>query len=190
MRSRRVAETLTAAAGATALLWAVATALDDPGVDRTLGLSAAVVGAAVAGHGLAGADTDLERTAAIDWRPRRAAHVALVVAAVLGIVAATALTGHSLGQVGGVARNAVGACGLVALAATTLGASRAWVPPILWAMAAPGILHQFWPTPGEPGYAQVLTWPDQPAASGAAVITAVVLGAAGTGAYAILGPRP
>jgi hypothetical protein len=88
------------------------------------------------------------------------------------------------------ARNAVGAGGLLALAATTLGASHAWIPPALWAMAAPHVLHQFWPTAPPPVDAQILTWAAQPAASDPALIAAVVLGIVGTAAYAAIGPRP
>jgi hypothetical protein len=189
VRSRRVASSLTAAVSSTAVLWAVGAAVDEPAGARVLGLSAVAVGAAVAGPGLAGADVDLERTAAIDWRPRRVAHVALVVAATLGIVAATALTQHPLGRVPEVARNAVGAGGLLALAATGLGASRAWIPPVLWATTAVQVLERFWPT-NPPGHAQVVTWPAQPAGSGPAMATALALGVVGTAAYAALGPRP
>jgi hypothetical protein len=189
VRSRHVAATLAAALSSTAVLWALAVALDDPEAARVLGPSAVAVGAAVAGPGLAGADIDLDRTAAMDWRPRRLTHVALVVAAALGIVAATALTEHPLGPVAQVARNAVGVGGLVALAATGLGASRAWIPPLLWAMTATQVLERFWPTSDPPRYAQVVTWPAQPAASGPATITAVVLGVVGTAVYAALGPH-
>jgi hypothetical protein len=190
VRSRHVAAALTAAVSTTAALWALAAALNDPATARVLGLSAVAGGAAVAGPGLAGADIDLDRTGAIDWRPRRAAHVALVIAAALGIVAATALTEHPLGPIPEVARNAVGAGGLLALAVTSLGASRAWIPLVLWAMTTTQVLEQFWSTSNPPGYAQIITWAAQPAESGPAIITAVVLGVAGTAAYAALGPRP
>jgi hypothetical protein len=152
-------------------------------------LSAVAGGAALAGPGLAGADIDLDHTAAIDWRPRRAAHVALIVAATLAIVGATALTEHPLGPIAEVARNAVGAGGLLALAVTSLGASRAWVPIVAWAMTATQILERFWSTTDPPGYAQIITWAAQPATSGSAKVTAVVLGVVGTVAYAALGPR-
>lgn len=165
VRSRRIAGALTAAVGSTALLWSAGARLDDPEVARNLGPIAVGIAAAVAGHGLAGADSALERTAALDWRPRRAAHIGLVVAAALGIVAATTLTDHPLGAVAAIARNAIGAGGLLALAATLLGAAHAWSPPLLWTLAAPHALEQFWPTPRTPLSAQLLTWPAQPPAS-------------------------
>ena len=54
---------------------------------------------------------------------------------------------------------------------------------------APRLVFHLWPNPDAPAYAQVLTWPAQPAASGVALTTAVVFGVLGTAAYAILGPR-
>jgi hypothetical protein len=189
VRSRRAAAALTAAVSSTAAVWALAAALNDPAATRVLGLCAVAGGAAVAGPGLAGADVDLDRTAAIDWRPRRAAHIALVIAAALGLVAATTLTKYPLGPIPEVARNAVGAGGLLALAVTSLGASRAWIPLVLWAITATQLLEGFWSAANPPGYAQIITWAAQPATSGPATITAVVLGIAGTVAYAGLGPR-
>ena len=57
-------------------------------------------------------------------------------------------------------------------------------------MTTTQVLEQFWSTSNPPGYAQIITWAAQPAESGPAIITAVVLGVAGTAAYAALGPRP
>jgi hypothetical protein len=174
----------------TAVLWMLATALDTPQTDRVLGLYAVVACVAAAGHGLAGADLDLDRSGAVAWWPRRAAHVALVVAAAFASAAATALTGRTLGPVGEIARNAVGWGGVLALSAVALGAARAWIPVVVWAGVAPRLLFDFWPTPDPPAVAQVLTWPIQAAASGPAVVTAVILGVVGGAAYAMAGPRP
>jgi hypothetical protein len=189
LRSRRATATVTVGLATTAALWAMATRLDTRDTDRLLGLYAVVACVALAGRGLAGADLDLDRAGAIDWRPRRAAHVALVVGASFGIAAASVLTGRMLGPVGEIARNAVGLGGVLALAAATLGATRAWIPVVLWAGVAPRLIYDFWPAPDPPAFAQALTWPIQAAASAPAVITAVVLGLAGVAAYAIAGPR-
>jgi hypothetical protein len=156
---------------------------------RMLGALPVVLGVAAGGPGLAGADPQLERSAALDWRPRRAAHVAGVVAVVFAAVAATALIGHRLGPLAELARNAVGAGGLLALAAAGLGAGRAWIPPLAWATAAPPVLDRFWPTRSPPLGAQVVTWPAQPAGSAAALLAAVACGVAGTAAYAVWGAR-
>lgn len=189
VRSRRIAASLAAAAGSTAALWVIAAALDDPAATRLVGRSAVALGVAAASPGLAGADIDLDRTAAIDWRPRRVAHVVLVVATVVGMVAATRLTGRPLGPVAEVARNAVGAAGLLTLAASSLGASRAWIPLLLWTTTAAQLLEHSWSAPRQPGYAQILTWPVQMAESGPALLAALVLGIGGTAAYAVVGPR-
>jgi hypothetical protein len=185
-----VAVTLAVCVTATATLWALAVELERFNADRILGLYAVVACVAAAGHGLAGPDTGLDRTAAVDWRPRRAAHILLVMAVTLGIASATALTGRMLGPIGEIARNAVGIGGVLALAAATLGAARAWIPAVLWVGLAPRLLYDFWPSPDPPAMAQVVTWPIQAAASGPAVITATVLGVAGVAAYALAGPRP
>lgn len=185
LRSRQVPAALAAAVGSVAVLWWLGQATDDPTVHATLALLAVAAGTAAAGSGLAGADIDLDRTAAIAWPPRRAAHVLAVGAAIIGIVAATALTGHQLAPARQIARDAVGMSGLVALGAATLGASRAWVVPLTWTL-----LVLLWVPAAAATYQQVLTWMLQPVASKPAAITASVLGVTGILAYAVLGPRP
>jgi hypothetical protein len=185
LRSRQVPAALAAAAGCVAVLWWVGQATGDPTVRATLALLAVAAGAAAAGAGLAGADVDLDRSAAIAWPPRRAAHVVAVGAAIVGVVAATALTGDQLAPAGPVVRDAAGMSGLVALGAATLGADRAWVVPLTWTLLA-----LLWAPAAASTFQQVLAWMLQPAASAPAAITASVLVVAGVLAYAILGPRP
>lgn len=185
LRSRQVPAALAAAVGSVAVLWWLSQATDDPTLHATLGLLAVAAGTAAAGTGLAGADIDLDRSAAIAWPPRRAAHVVAVGGAIIGIVAATALTGDQLAPARQIVRDAVGMSGLVALGAATLGASRAWVVPLTWTL-----LVLLWVPAAGATYQQVLTWMLQPAASAPAAITASVLGVTGVLAYAILGPRP
>jgi hypothetical protein len=185
LRSRQVPAALAAAVGGVAVLWWLGQATDDPTVHATLGLLAVAAGTAAAGAGLAGADIDLDRGAAFAWPPRRAAHVVAVGGAIIGIVAATALTGDQLAPARQVVRDVAGMSGLVALGAATLGASRAWVVPLTWTF-----LVLLWVPAAAATYQQVLTWMLQPAASAPAAITASVLGVTGVLAYAILGPRP
>lgn len=185
LRSRQVPAALAAAVGGVAVLWWLSQATDDPTLHATLGLLAVAAGTAAADTGLAGADIDLDRSAAIAWPPRRAAHVIAVGGAIIGIVAATALTGDQLAPARQIVRDAVGMSGLVALGAATLGASRAWVVPLTWTL-----LVLLWVPAAGATYQQVLTWMLQPAASAPAAITASVLGVTGVLAYAILGPRP
>jgi hypothetical protein len=185
LRSRQVPAALAAAVGSVAVLWWLGQATHDPTVDATLGLLAVAAGTAAAGAGLAGADIDLDRSAAIAWPPRRAAHVIAVGGAIVGIVAATALTGDQLAPARQIIRDAAGMSGLIALGAATLGASRAWVVPLTWTFLA-----LLWVPAAAATYQQVLTWMLQPAASVPAAITTSVLGVTGVLAYAILGPRP
>jgi hypothetical protein len=190
LRSRQVPAALAAAVGSVAVLWSVSQATDDPTARATLALLAVAAGTAAAGSGLAGADIDLDRTAAIRWPPRRAAHVVAAGAAVMGMVAATAFTGDQLAPAAQVTRDAIGMSGLIALGAATLGASRAWVPPLTWTLLAWSHPVLSWPSPATATYQQVLTWMLQPADTTPAIVTALILGVTGVLAYAVLGPRP
>ncbi|MCI0688218.1 MAG: hypothetical protein L0Y54_13425, partial [Sporichthyaceae bacterium] len=122
-------------------------------------------------------------TAAIAWPPRRAAHVIAAGAAVIAI--ATALTGDQIAPAGQIVRDAIGMSGLIALGAATLGADRAWALPLTWTL-----LTLLWAPAATATYQRVLTWMAQPADTAPATSTALVLGATGVLAYAILGPRP
>jgi hypothetical protein len=78
--------------------------------------------------------------------------------------------------------------GLIALAAATLGASRAWTIPVTWVGIA-------WAIDVPPGtadalYLRILVWMLQPTDSAPAAVTTAALGVAGVLAYGILGPRP
>jgi hypothetical protein len=184
LRSRRAPAALATAVGGVAVLWSLSQATDNPAAHATLALLAAVAGTAAAGPGLAGADIDLDRTAAIAWPPRRAVHV-ITAAVVVGSIAATALTGDQMAPARRIVRDAVGMSGLTALGAATLGAGRAWVPSLAWTM--PTLL---WAPPGTALHQQVLAWMLQPAHTTPATVTALVLGAGGVLTYALLGPRP
>jgi len=148
---------------------------------------AVTISAAAAGPGMAGADLDLDQTAAIDWRPLRLAHVLLIGVLVAGLVTATVLTGHTLGPSQQIVRNAIGFTGILALAATTLGVARAWVPLVLLAVAGPYLAFQL--GTNAPTWTSIITWPVHPPTSGASWMVAITLAAAGTAAYTLAGPR-
>lgn len=179
-RSRYVPAAAAACAAGAAVLWALAHSVDELAPTRFPSLSAVALVAAVAAGGLAGADVDLDRTAAIDWRPRRAAHVALIAVAITA-------TAAPVGPFAETARNAGGAAGLVALAAATVGPTRAWIPPVVWLMTSSQLLAQLWPA-DPPPLAQALTWPAQPPSSAPALLTAAILSLVGTATYTTLGP--
>jgi hypothetical protein len=184
LRSRAVPVALAATVGSTLALWGLDRWIDAPQVRDPLALLAVLAGAAAFAPGLAGADVLLDRTAAIAWPPRRAAHVLLAGALVLGAVAATALT-----PTGTLARNVTGLTGLVALGAATLGATRAWLPPAGWTLLSLWFTPPIGLPPTEPTWKVALTWMVQPPPTTLATVTAVTLGATGTLAYAFLGPR-
>jgi hypothetical protein len=184
LRSRSVPLAVAAAVGSVAALWSIDRATDHR-VTGMLGLLAVVAATLAAGPGLAGADLDLDRTAAIPWPPRRAAHVVAAGAAVIGVVTATWFTGGQLAPAAQVTRDAIGMTGLTALGAATLGANHAWMPLLTWTMLA-----LLWAPPGTAPYQQVLAWMVQPAGTTPATVTALVIGAGGVIAYAVVGPRP
>ena len=184
LRSRSVPLALTAAAGSTLALWSIHHIADDPRAHALLALVAVLAGTAAFAPGLAGADLDLEQTAAIDWRWWRAAHVALAGAAVLGLLAAVGLSGDALGATATLARNVSGLGGVVALGAAVFGASRAWALSVGWTLLVLPL-----PPPAGPAYKVALTWMVQPAETMVATVTAAVLGVGGTVAYAMLGSR-
>jgi hypothetical protein len=189
LRSRHVPVAVAAAVGGVAGLWLLGQAFDGLRADPMLGLLAVVAGTAAAGPGLAGADGDLDRTAALPWPPRRAAHAVAAGAAVAGIVAAAALTGDQFAPVGRVVRDAAGMSGLLALGAAGFGASRAWLPPLTWTLVAWNLPGPPWPVPAAATVRQVLTWMLQPANTAAATVTALALATTGVLAYARLGAR-
>ena len=137
---------------------------------------------------VAGADLDLERTAAIAWPVRRAAHIVTANATVVAILSATALTGDALTHA---VRSPATSSGW---ADSWRSARPRWVPPApgcsrspgsCWSRGSPHLLEPHPPAPPK----QMLTWLMQPPETISATVTAVILGAAGTLAYAILGPR-
>ena len=181
LRSRQAALNTGMALGAVAALGLLATTTGTPMARTVLALFAVTMAVAVAAPSLAGPDPALERTAALDWRWRRAVHVVALGAVTAGAVAVVGVIADVPGAV--VVRNAAGLTGLAALGATTLGGGLAWSVPVGWSVAGVAALLAARIPP-----APLLTWPVQPADSGAAMVAACVLGAAGLAAYALAGP--
>jgi len=182
LRSRSVPAAFAAITGSALVLWALGRFA--PGARDTFALLAVLAGGAAIAPGLAGADIDLDRTASLPWPPRRAAHVILGGAVILGIVAAAVPT-----HPGTLARGVFGTTGLVALGAATLGASRAWLPLAAWTVLALRFMPPLGAPPTAPAYQVLLTWMVQPLEVTSATVMAVLLGVTGTLAYALAGPR-
>mgnify|MGYP003547157998 FL=1 len=189
LRSRSVPAGLAALFGCAVSLWALGLAVDNRDGRGLLALLATVAAVAVIAPGLAGPDHDLDRVAAIAWSPRRAAHVVVAAAVVIGLLAVTAQIGTPMSGIALIARNAAGLAGLVALGAATLGAARASLLPILWAVLVMQVTPPMGAPPDRPMYKEMLTWLAQPIDSTPATVTAVILGVVGTFAYALFGSR-
>ncbi|MFH9353091.1 hypothetical protein [Kitasatospora sp. NPDC017646] len=179
-RSRQVPGSAAAVALVTLAVWA----LVEPGPAGS-GMAVLVLTAhvAAASVGLGGPDVVLERTAAVRWVPRRAAHVLLsgAVAAVALLTVQTA--GAELVPTEVVVRDAAGLVGLAALGAALFGAQFAWTPPTAWLGCVLLV-----PTPdGRVG--EVMKWMVLPPDTTTAAAVAWSLFASGTLVYAVAGPR-
>jgi len=189
LRSRSVPASLGLTLACAAGLWSLGLAVDDQEGRSLLVLPATVAAVAAIAPGLAGPDHDLDRVAAITWWPRRAAHVVVAGAVVVGLLGVTAQIGAPMSGLALIARNTAGLAGLVALGAVTLGAARATLLPILWAVLVMQVTPPMGAPPDRPVYKEMLTWLAQPIGSTPAAVTAVLLGVLGTLAYALLGSR-
>ncbi|MBP0453141.1 MULTISPECIES: hypothetical protein [unclassified Kitasatospora] len=179
-RSRQVPGSAAAIALVSLALWV----LHSPG-PMDLGTAVLVLTAnvAAASAGLGGWDVALERTAAIRWMPRRAAHV-LLIGAAAGLALLTVQTvGVELAPTAVVVRDSAGLVGLAALGAALFGAQFAWTPPTAW-LAVTLLV----PVPdGRVG--EVVHWMLFPSGTSASAAIAWALLATGTVAYAVAGPR-
>jgi hypothetical protein len=189
LRSRAVPATALALLGCAVGLWALGLAVDHPQGRGLAALLVALAATTAIAPGLAGPDHDLDQASAIAWPPRRAAHVIAAGAAVVGLLAATALAGEEMASTGHIARNVAGLAGLVALGATVFGADRAPLVPVIWTVLVLRYAAPMGEPPTRPTYKVMLTWMVQPIETRAATVAAVVLAAAGTLAYAVLGSR-
>jgi hypothetical protein len=183
LRSRRVPTALTAAGVVVAGMWTLWTSFSDGrDVGPPMVILTVLLLVAAGTATLAGPDDALERTAALPWPPRRAAHLLVALAVVIALLLATAPTGARFGPAGLVIRDAAGLLGLTALGAATIGAARSWFLPLGWTLAAIAFPQEGTVT------AQLLTWQTQVPDSRAAALTAALLAIAGLTAYALGGP--
>lgn len=137
---------------------------------------APLLSAVLVSVGFAGADEELERTAAVRWRPIRLLQVMLATVAVGAALALTGLWEPRMFGAFELVRNTAAVVGAVALSAAVLGARLAWAP------VAPYVLVIMSVGPRNPGTAW-WTWPVQPWASPLAVWSAATLLILGGAAY-------
>ncbi|WP_405984997.1 hypothetical protein [Streptomyces sp. NBC_00872] len=188
-RSRQVPVSLTAVLVCAVFIWSLPRS-GTSGDPRMVALLLTSV-VAVASTGLSGQDLALDRTAAIRWAPRRAAHVlliaALAVAVLLALSALSVLSapGGEPVPVAYAVRNSAGPAGAAAIGAAVWGGRYAWTVPFGWCLTA-----FFVPVPVSGGVpAQVATWMLQPSGTPAASWTSAVLAVGGGLVYALAGPR-
>lgn len=189
LRSRGALGTVALMLACAVGLWALGRAVDHPVSRLFCALLVAVAATTLIGPGLTGHDHDLDRTAALAWSPRRAAHLLIAGAVVFGLLFATALAGEQMSGAGQLVRNVAGLAGLVGLGAVTLGASRAALVPVVWTVLVLRYAPPLGEPPTRPVYKVMLTWLVQPAGVRAATVAAVILVVTGTLAYAVLGSR-
>lgn len=184
-RSRRVPASLATVVTGAAAVGALARDGGGGQADPRLPVLVLAAGAMAASVGFGGQDRALDRTAAIRWVRRRAAHVLLAGAVVA--VAVVPLTVRGPGE--GVAtlalavRDGAGLMGLAALGAALLGGQYAWTAPFAWLSLA------FFAPPASSTPMRVVTWMLLPPGAAAGFWTALALTVAGTTAYALAGPR-
>ena len=189
LRSRAAPASAAVLLGCAVALWALYLAIDHPEGRALATLLVALAATTAIAPGLAGAEPDLERAAAIAWPPRRAAHVLVAGTAVFGTLAATALADEQSADAVQIARNVAGLTGLVAVGAVLLGAARAPLLPVIWTVLVLWWAPPMGEPPTRPTYKVMLTWMAQPIEARPATVAAVTLAAAGTLAYAVLGSR-
>ncbi|GGY00957.1 hypothetical protein [Streptomyces minutiscleroticus] len=180
-RSRQVPASAAAVLAAALAVWFLAA--DGGSTDPRLSVLALTGAVAAASVGLGGQDVALDRTAAVRWVPRRAAHVLAIGAVAAGALLTVRAAGADLGTASVLLRNSAGLTGLAAAGAVLCGAAYAWTLPLGW------LAPLLFAPPAPEGPMQVLTWMTLPPHTAAATWTALVLGVAGTVAYAVVGPR-
>ncbi|GAA4535326.1 hypothetical protein [Amycolatopsis samaneae] len=185
VRSRRVPTAGAVLLAATLAFWVI-NVLADPSQRIMFGAFAAVLSASAAAVSLGSDDPDLDRTAAIAWLSRRAAHVLAVGVASGLLLLLTQISDHPLGTVESAIRGVAGMTGLAALGATFFGAQLGWLLPTAQAVVALGAQIG---GAKESTLTHVLAWPFQPDGTTAATVTAVVLALAGLLVHAVYGSK-
>lgn len=183
-RSRQVPVSLAAVVIGTVTVWAFARDGGGGPGDPKVPVFVLVAGVAAASIGLGGQDLALDRTAAIRWRPRRAAHVLLIGVVVAATLLAVQTAGEeALAAAAFVARDSAGLTGLVALGAVVCGARYAWTLPIAW------LSYVVLAPPPTSVPTQAASWMLLPPGTPTATWTALILAVTGTAAYALAGAR-
>ncbi|MFG2134642.1 hypothetical protein ACGFNV_43745 [Streptomyces sp. NPDC048751] len=182
-RSRQVPASLAAVLISAMTVGALARGGGEGPGDPRLPVLALAAGAMAASVGLGGQDLALDRTAAIRWVPRRAAHVLLAGAVVCMVLLTVQTLGADLATTTFLVRDSAGLMGLVALGAALSGGQYAWTLPFAW------LSFSFFAPPPTSAPMRVATWMLLPPGTPAGTWTALVLMLAGTTAYAVAGPR-
>ncbi|MFF5232324.1 hypothetical protein [Dactylosporangium sp. NPDC000521] len=186
LRSRRVPVAVAGSAGAVALVAAAwSSMMDRAGVPAGLAVLTTAMAAAPFCPTLAGPDPALDRTAALPWPPRRAAHLVACCIVVAALLLAARPFGADFGPVWVVLRNTAGLIGVIGLGAAVAGARAAWQVPVAWAALA-----AFMVAPGGPRWRHAALWMVQEPGNRIATVTAATLLVAGVAAYAVrVGPQ-
>ncbi|MFE4516564.1 hypothetical protein ACFRMQ_20505 [Kitasatospora sp. NPDC056783] len=179
-RSRQVPASAAAVLFVALALWAF-TGSGPVGLGTAVQILAANV--AAGSIGLGGWDLVLERTAAIRWVPRRAAHVLLIGAFASAALLAVQAVGPEIAPAGAVVRTSAGLVGLAALGAALFGAHVGWILPTGWL----GFTLLVPPPGGVVG--EVAGWMLYSPSTTASTATPWVLLGVGTVVYAVAGPR-
>ncbi|MET7455222.1 hypothetical protein ABZT03_25670 [Streptomyces sp. NPDC005574] len=182
-RSRQVPASLAAMVISAVTMWALAGDGGRGPGDPRLPLLVLAAGAMSASIGLAGQDSALDRTAAIRWVPRRAAHVLLAAAVVAAILLAVQTLGKDMTTSAFVVRDSAGLMGLVALGAVISGRQYAWTVPFAW------LSFTFLAPPATSAPMRVAGWMLLPSGTATGTWTALAIAVLGTTAYAVAGPR-
>ncbi|MFF4319481.1 hypothetical protein [Streptomyces sp. NPDC001568] len=182
-RSRQVPASLAALLISAPVVWALSGIGGGGPWDPRASTLLLAAGATAVSVGLGGQDLALDRTAAIRWMPRRAAHVLLCGALIGGVLLAVRTLSGQPASTAFVLRNSAGLMGLVALGAAWYGKQYAWILPFAW-------MSVCFVAPSAPDAAtQVLTWMLLPPDAAVGAWTALVLAVTGMTAYAVGGPR-
>lgn len=182
-RSRQAPASLAAVMISTLAAWALARDGGEGPGDPRLPVLVLAAGAMAASIGLSGQDLALDRTAAIRWVTRRAAHVLLAGAVIAAVLLAAQTPGQDMATTAFVVRDSAGLMGLVALGAALSGGQYAWTLPFSW------LSLSFFAPPATSTPMQVATWMLLPPGTAAGTWTALTLTVTGTAAYAVAGPR-
>jgi len=182
-RSRQIPASLAAVVIGVGAVWALARDEGAGPGDPRLSVLVLATGAMAFSIGLGGQDLALDRTAAIRWVPRRAAHVLLAGAVLAAALLTVQTMGTSMATTAFIVRVSAGLMGLVALGAVFSGGQYAWTLPFAW------LLFSFFAPPPTSAPMEVAMWMLLPPGSAAGTWTALVLTVVGIAAYAVAGPR-